>query len=134
MNLVRVSNGAGVGTVPNFDIFAWCFLPREFLELAQTNSKALIRARSLQSCLILCNPMDCSLPVSSIHGILQARILEWVDIPLSWGSSRPRDRPASLTSPAFASRFFTTNATWEAQTVEGVRCQYSPGPHPSIPP
>ena len=40
MNLVRVSNGAGVGTVPNFDIFAWCFLPREFLELAQTNSKA----------------------------------------------------------------------------------------------
>ena len=40
MNLVRVSNGAGVGTVPNFDVFAWCFLPREFLELAQTNSKA----------------------------------------------------------------------------------------------
>ena len=92
MNLVRVSNGAGVGTVPNFDVFAWYFLPREFLELAQTNSKALIRARSLQSCPILCNPMDCSLPVSSIHGILQARILEWVDIPLSQGSSRPRDR------------------------------------------
>ena len=37
-----------------------------------------VRAKSLQSCLTLCNPMDCSLPVSTVHGILQARILEWV--------------------------------------------------------
>ena len=44
MNLVRVSNGEGVGAVPNFNGFAQCFLPREFLELAQTNSKALICA------------------------------------------------------------------------------------------
>ena len=35
-----------------------------------------------QSCATLCDPMDCSLPVSSVHGILQARILDWVDIPL----------------------------------------------------
>ena len=34
------------------------------------------RAKSLQSCLTLCNPMDCSLPGSSVHGILQAKILE----------------------------------------------------------
>ena len=40
-----------------------------------------------QSCLTLCNPMDCSLPGSSVHGILQARILEWVAIPFSRGSS-----------------------------------------------
>ena len=39
----------------------------------------------------LCNPMECSLPGSSVHGILQARILEWVAIPFSRGSSRPRD-------------------------------------------
>ena len=44
-----------------------------------------------QSCLILCNPMDCNLPGSSVHGILQARILEWVMIPFSRGSSQPRD-------------------------------------------
>ena len=41
--------------------------------------------------LTLCDPMDYSLPGSSIHGILQARILEWVALPSSRGSSRPRD-------------------------------------------
>ena len=46
---------------------------------------------SLQLCLTFCNPMDCSLPGSSVHGILQARILEWVAIPFSGGSSQPRD-------------------------------------------
>ena len=44
-----------------------------------------------QSCLILCDPMDCSPPGSSVHGILQARILEWVTMPSSRGSSWPRD-------------------------------------------
>ena len=44
-----------------------------------------------QSYPTLCNPMDCSLPGSSVHGILQARILEWIAIPLSRGSSQPRD-------------------------------------------
>ena len=43
------------------------------------------------SCLTLCDPMDCSLPGSSVHGILQARILEWVAMPSSKGSSQPRD-------------------------------------------
>ena len=47
--------------------------------------------KSLQSCLTLCNPMDCSPPDSSAHGILQARILKWVAVPSSRGSSRPRD-------------------------------------------
>ena len=45
-----------------------------------------------KSCPTLCDPMDCSLPGSSVLGILQARILEWVAIPFSSGSSRPRDR------------------------------------------
>ena len=44
-----------------------------------------------QSCLSLCNPMDCSLTDSSVHGIFQARILEWVAISYSSGPSRPRD-------------------------------------------
>ena len=45
-----------------------------------------------QSCPTLCSPMDCSPPGSSVHGILQVRILEWVAIPFSRGSSQPRDR------------------------------------------
>ena len=45
-----------------------------------------------QSCLTLCDPVDCSLPGSSLHGILQARILEWVAISFSRGFSQPRDR------------------------------------------
>ena len=44
-----------------------------------------------QSCPTLYDPVDCSLPGSSVHGILQARILEWVAISFSRGSSRPRD-------------------------------------------
>ena len=50
------------------------------------------RAKSFQSCQTLCNPMDCSLPGSSVHNILQARILDWVAIPFSRGSSWPRDQ------------------------------------------
>ena len=48
-------------------------------------------AKSLQSCLPLCDPMDCSHPCSSVHWILQARILEWVAMPSSRGSSQSRD-------------------------------------------
>ena len=44
-----------------------------------------------QWCLTLCNPMDCSPPHSSVHGILQARIVDWVAMPSSWGSSWSRD-------------------------------------------
>ena len=44
-----------------------------------------------QSCLTLCDPMDCSPPGSSVQGILQARILEWVSIPFSMGSSGPKN-------------------------------------------
>ena len=48
-------------------------------------------AKSLQSCRTLRGPMDCSPPGYSVHGLLQARILEWVAMPFSRGSSRPRD-------------------------------------------
>ena len=50
-----------------------------------------MHAKSLQSCPTLCYPMDCSFPGFSVHEILQARILEWVDMPSSRGSSWPRD-------------------------------------------
>ena len=51
-----------------------------------------IKSEGAQSCLTLYNPMDCSLPGSSVHGIFQTIILEWVAISFSGGSSRPRDR------------------------------------------
>ena len=60
----------------------------------------------------LCDPMDCILPGSSVHGILQARILEWVTFPFSRGSSQPRDQTWVF---CIASRFFTIWATREAR-------------------
>ena len=50
------------------------------------------RIQITQSCPTLCDHMDGSLPDSSVHGIFQARVLEWVAIPFSRGSSRPRDQ------------------------------------------
>ena len=50
-----------------------------------------VHAKSLQSCQTLCDPMDCSPPASSVHGILQARMLEWVAMPFSRGAFWPRD-------------------------------------------
>ena len=57
-----------------------------------------------QSWLTLCDPMDCSTPFSSIHGILQARVLEWIAISFSRGSSQPRNRTGVS---CIAGRFFT---------------------------
>ena len=64
-----------------------------------------------QSCPTLCDPMDCSLQVSSVHGVLQARIPEWVAISFSRGSSWPRDQ---TWIGHIACRFFTVWATREA--------------------
>ena len=68
-------------------------------------------ARLLQSCLILCDSMDYSPPGSSVHGILQARILEWIDTPLLQGSSKPRDRTHISYISCTDWWFFTTSAT-----------------------
>ena len=73
---------------------------REFFEEANWISDLTCA----QLCPTLCNPMDCSLPGFSVHGILQARILEWVAIPFSRGSSLLRDW---TWVSWFAGRFFT---------------------------
>ena len=65
-----------------------------------------------QSCLTLCNPMDCSPPRFSIHGIFQARVLDWVAISFSRGSSWPRDR---TWVSCVVSRCFTVWATREVE-------------------
>ena len=68
----------------------------------------------LHSCPTLCNSMDCSLPESPVHGILQESILEWLPFPPPGDLHDPGIKSASFMSPALADRFFTTNATWEA--------------------
>ena len=65
-----------------------------------------MRAQSLQSCLTLCDPVDCVPPGSYVHGILQARVQEWVAVPSSRGPSQPRDRTASFMSPALPGGFY----------------------------
>ena len=64
-----------------------------------------------QSCLTLCDPMDCSPPGSSVCGILQARILEWVAMSSSRGSPQPKDQTQV---PCIAGGFFAVWATREA--------------------
>ena len=58
-------------------------------------------------------PLDCSLPDSSVHGISQARILEWVAMPSSGGPSPPRDQICLSSISCIAGAFFTTRITGE---------------------
>ena len=60
--------------------------------LLSVAAAAAAAAKLLQSCLTLCDSMGCNPPGSSVHGILPARMLEWVAMSSSRGSSRPRDR------------------------------------------
>ena len=78
------------------------------------NHGACVHAESFQPRLILGEPMDCSPPGSSVHGILQARIREWVPMPSSRGSSLPRDQECVS---CVARGFFTTSSTWKLIAV-----------------
>ena len=66
------------------------------------------------SCLTLCNPMDCSLPGSSVHGISQARIQKWVAISSPRGSSQPRDRNRISCISCIGRRFLYCSTACEA--------------------
>ena len=70
----------------------------EDIKIANTHMKIYASANSLQLCQALCAPTDDSLPGFSIHGILQARIQEWVAMPSSRGSSQPRGMKICSTS------------------------------------
>ena len=73
-----------------------------------------VHGKLLQMCLTLCSPVDCSLPGSSVHRILQARILEWLAcLPLG-DLPDPGIKPAPLMSPALAGRFSMASTTWKA--------------------
>ena len=72
---------------------------------------------SCLSCLTLCDPINCSLPCSSVHGILQVRILEWVAISFSRDLPQPGIEPVSSAPLALAGRFFTTELPGKPTTV-----------------
>ena len=85
----------------------------------------VLHAELLQSCLILCDPVDYSSLGSSVHGILQTRILEWADISCSTGLPDPGIKPVSLKSPALAGGLFRTSTSWEAHIYYVHVCIYS---------
>ena len=71
------------------------------------SSQIYVYAQLLQVCLTLCNTIDCSPPGSSVHGISQAKILEWVVTPSSRGSTQLRERIHVSCISCLAGRFFT---------------------------
>ena len=83
---------------------------RTLYQLSHKHPNKLLCCESRSVVSTLCDPMDYSLPGSSVHGILQARILGWVAVPFSRGSSQPRNRTRDFCT---ASGFFTNWATRE---------------------
>jgi len=80
-----------------------------YKDLGYSTQHCCCAAKSLPSCPSLCDLMDYSPPVSSVHGIFQARILEWVAISSSRGSSRPRDWTQVSSGFCTAGGFFTVD-------------------------
>ena len=108
--------------------------------LASVDPFACMCAKLLQSCPILWDPMDSSLPGSSAHGILQARILEWVAISFPRGSSWPRDQ---ICISCTASRFFANEppgksidpsmCTWRGAYFHWPLVKYCKSPNQALP-
>ena len=100
-----------------------------------------MHAKLLQSCLTLCDPINCRPPHSSVHGILQTRIPEWVAMPFSRGSSRPRDRnlhllrllhwEASSLSLALSSDIYSVEAFTVFKTLCESALEKAMAPHSS---
>ena len=82
-----------------------------------------VYVRVTQSCLTLCDPKDCSPPGSSVHGVLQARVLEWFAFSFSKGPSRLRDQTQVSCVSCIAGRFFTDWANREA-LVKALSCSF----------
>ena len=102
----------------------WSFWPCNFEERTGSIPREVFFACALmctraraQSCPTLCNPMDCSPPGSSVHGIPQARILEWVALPSSRRSSSPRDRNVVFLRLLRGRWILYHSTTWEALEV-----------------
>ena len=84
-----------------------------------SKQQACMHAKSLQLCPTLCDPMDYSPLGSSVHGILQERILEWVAMPTSKGSSGPRGQTCISCGSCIGGRFFTTELPGKVAVPKG---------------
>ena len=91
-------------------LFTWS---RGELCIKRHSKSSPVLCRSLQPCPTLCDSMDCSWSGSSVFGILQARILEWVAMPSSRGSSWPKDQTCISYISCTGRWLLTTSATWE---------------------
>ena len=95
-----------VGWLLTFFILLWKSCNNYFKKNLHVNC-ACVHAKLLQSCPTLCDPIECSPPGSSVHGILQAGILEWVALPSSRGISWSWDRIHISCGSCIVGRFFT---------------------------
>ena len=89
-------------------------------QILKPSSRPVCMCWGTRLCLTLCEPMDCSPPGSSVHGISQAGILEWVAISFSKGYSQPKDR---MPSPALKAGSFTTGTSLVAQLRIYLQCR-----------
>ena len=88
-----------------------------FLSYFMDASEEVKCSEEAQSCPTLCDPLDCSLPRSSIHGIFQARVLEWVATAFSRGSSWPRDQTQVSHTPTVWATDARTPNKWKKLTT-----------------
>ena len=126
--LFFLTHGTLVNCLPTFLSFPSGFpffnieisLPGTFalFHMCPDSVQKAVHAKSLELCPTLCDPMECSPPGSSIHGILQARILEWVAVPSSRGSSRCRDQTHI---PCISGGFFTARPPGKS-CLESCNC------------
>ena len=103
-----------------------CFLLLKFkyiLDFLDT-SQFLKWSEVTQSCLTLCDPMDCSLPVSSVHWIFQARILEWVAISCSLGWGDHLEKRMETHSSILAWKITSTEETGRLQSMGSQRVRH----------
>ena len=94
---------------------------------------ACMHAKSLQSCLTLCDPLDYSPPGSFVQGIFQAKILEWVAMLSPRGSSQPRDRTRVSCGSCIADGFFTTEPPRKPLQVVGHQLKTMSGRQAFLP-
>ena len=106
-------------------LFIWKSVPTLCIcsnpNFSQSLADACERAKSLQLCPTLCDSMDYSPPGFSVHGILQARILEWVAIPFSRGSSQPRAQTHVSCISCIGGRFFTPEPPGKSWLIHILR-------------
>ena len=106
----------------------WCFLMGfqpvgtlyRFGLVSLHNHVMCMHAKSPQLCPTLCNPMDCSLPGSSVHETLQAKYWSGLPCPPPGDLPDPGIEPTSLMSPELVGRFFTTSTTWESYSLKSI--------------